>query len=278
MRSEVSAALKQAAERLEAASTSARLDAELLLAHVLDWPRSRLFARSDEVLSTQQQAAFEQLLQQRETGVPVAYLLGRQEFWSLSLEVSSDCLVPRPETEDLVVWVLQQELAHGAVLDLGTGSGAIALALAHERRDWSVTATDASEAALAVARSNAQRLGLPVTFASGSWFAAVAGQRFDLIASNPPYLAADDPHLPSLRHEPRQALVAQDDGLGDIRQIITQAPGFLHAGGQLVLEHGMAQGADVRDLLRQRGFADAATQADLAGLERFTHGQWGQRA
>lgn len=278
MSTEIGGALRLAAGRLQASSASARLDAELLLAQVLGWPRSRLFARSEECLTAAQLSNFEQLLAQREAGAPVAYLLGQQEFWSLPLRVTADCLVPRPETEDLVAWVLQQDLPHNSVLDLGTGSGAIALALAHERSDWAITATDASAAALEVARSNAAQLGLSVAFALGDWFDALSPQHFDLIASNPPYLAADDPHLSDLQHEPHQALVAAAEGLADINQIIEQAPHFLHAGGQLVMEHGMSQGPAVRAQLHKRGFTEVVTQLDLAGLERFSHGRWGAPA
>ncbi len=273
MAEQISAALRRASAQLSS-SSSARLDAELLLAHVLNWPRSRLFARSDEALDEAQAQAFAQLLGQRQDGVPIAYLLGQQEFWSLPLKVSADCLVPRPETEDLVAWALSQAPDDCRALDLGTGSGAIAIALAHERPNWRITATDSSPAALVLARNNANQHSCRIEWLSGSWFEPLHKQSFDLILSNPPYLAADDPHLPDLRHEPRRALVADQDGLADLQHITEMAPSHLKPGGLLALEHGMAQGALVRELLNTRGFTDVATQTDLAGLERFSHGRW----
>ena len=274
MAESVARLLQQARLNLQQSSDSPELDAQLLLAHCLDWPRSRVFAYPEHEPNSKQIQQFEHLLQQRQDKVPVAYLIGEQEFWSLSLQVGPDCLVPRPETEDLVAWALEQGSAAAKVLDLGTGSGAIAIALAHERPEWQITATDRSATALQLAQDNAQRHRCRLKFLQGDWFQPVQEQDYDLILSNPPYLADDDPHLGDLPHEPQQALVAGADGLADLQRLAEQAPGFLRDGGQLAMEHGMSQGAAVRELLKQRGFREIATERDLAGLERFTHGRW----
>ena len=261
-------------ERLGAASPSAALDAEILVAHVAATGRSALAADPDRPLGPEELLALESLARRRLAGEPVAYLTGRREFWSLELEVTPDVLVPRPETE-LVVERLLSVLGgggRGAVLDLGTGSGAIALAVAHERPDAEVTATDVSAAALAVAKRNAVRLGLRnLRFVEGSWFDPLAGSRFDVIASNPPYVAAGDPAL-ALAHEPRAALVGGTDGLAAIEAIVSAAPGHLESGGWLVVEHGASQGAAVRALFAAAGLAAVATRPDLAGHERATEG------
>jgi len=218
------------------------------------------------------------LLLRRQAGEPVAYLLGEKEFGGLTLQVDARVLVPRPDTEVLVEWALDALPASGAdtarLLDLGTGSGAIALTIAARRPDVQVTATDASLDALAVAQANARRLGLPVRLAHGAWLVAVAGERFHVIASNPPYIAAGDPHLAALTHEPATALTAGPDGLDDIRQIVTQAPAALHPGGWLLLEHGHDQAAAVRELLAARGFETVGSHTDLAGIERCSGGRW----
>ena len=274
----VAALLQQARQILQNTSDSPELDAQLLLAHCLDWPRSRLFSHPEHTLEMAQAKQFLALITQRKDKVPVAYLLGEHEFWSLPLQVNPDCLVPRPETEDLVSWVLEQDLDNARVLDLGTGSGAIAIALAHERPHWTITASDASQTALQLARDNAARSNCNIEFVQGSWFQPIRGKNYDLIVSNPPYLADDDPHLADLQHEPQQALIAEEQGLADLRHIAEQAPLFLRGGGLLAMEHGMSQGAQVRDLLQARGFEDVATQRDLAGLERFTHGCWTQES
>jgi len=250
-----------------------RLDAELLLAHVLDVPRPAIIARDDRVLTPEELGDFERLLARRVAGEPLAYLTGEKEFWSLALKVTPDVLVPRPETELLVEWALELLPARESVrvLDLGTGSGAIALALARERPAARVVATDVSGAALAVARSNADRHGITnVTFMEGSWFAASPAA--DLIVSNPPYVAERDPHLDDLRFEPRLALTS-GDGLDAIRAIVQGAAHHLNPRGWLVLEHGAAQGAAVRELLARAGFAAVETRRDLAGLERVTGGR-----
>jgi len=261
-----------------------RLDAQLLLARLLNRPRSWLLAHDDAVLDTAAAAAWHALLVRRAAGEPLAYLLGEKEFRGLMLKVDPRVLVPRPETEHLVDWAL--ELLDGAlhdraaprVIDLGTGSGAIAIAVRHAHPAADMTATDASEAALAVARDNAQRLGLAIRFAAGSWWSAVpgaAGAGFDLALSNPPYIAERDPHLAALNHEPAAALTPGGDGLGALRAIIAGAAQRLAPGGWLLVEHGFDQADAVEALLRAHGFASIETRADLAGQPRCSGGQRG---
>lgn len=258
-----------------------RLDAELLLAHVLDLPRASVVARDERELTPEEQGGFEQLLARRLAGEPLAYLTGEKEFWSLTLEVTRDVLVPRPETELLVEWALElPSFGHKprtSVLDVGTGSGAIALAIARERPEAEVIATDVSPAALAVARANARRLGLPVRFAQGAYFAPLGvrepGAALDIIVSNPPYVAEGDPHLADLRYEPKLALTSGRDGLDALRTIVGEARAHLNPGGWLLVEHGGQQGAAVRELFEAAGFAAIETRRDLAGLERATGGR-----
>lgn len=272
----VDAALREARRTL-APGEAAVTDAEVLLAHVLDRPRGWLYAHGDAELPVAAAARFSALVARRRNGEPVAYLTGRRGFWSLDLHVTPDTLVPRPETERLVELALDR-IAGGAavdVLDLGTGSGAIALALAHERPLARVLATDASAPALDVAECNARRLGVAnVRFAQGDWWSAVGGAHFDLVVSNPPYIADDDPHLAlgDLPSEPRGALASGRDGLDAIRTISAGAPARLRPGGWLLLEHGLDQGAAVRALLRASGFGTVATAVDLEGRERVTSG------
>lgn len=253
-------------------------DAQLLLAHCLGWSRAELLARPDTELPAPVAQSFAQLLKRLEAGEPLAYLTGEKEFWSLPLKVDASVLVPRPETERLVEAALECGPAREALaaLDLGTGSGAIALALAQERPGWRVTATDSSVAALTVARHNAVQLGLDrIEFLAGSWFEPLARRRFDLIVSNPPYVAADDPALqvPALTFEPRTALVAGPAGLEALATIVRQAPQHLATGGHLFLEHGADQGAATRSLFAAAGFSNIRTLNDLAGRERVTAGQ-----
>jgi release factor glutamine methyltransferase len=272
----VSAVLARAATRLRPLE-SAVLDAQVLLGHVLGRSRSELMVHGEELVAAGKLAQFEQALARRVAGEPLAYILGHREFWSLDLKVSSAVLVPRPETELVVERCLV--LCSGqnaAVADLGTGSGAIALALAWERRGWSVTATDRSAAALAIAAANALALGIDnIRFAEGDWFGALRGQSFDLLASNPPYVAAADPALndPALRHEPLGALASGATGLEDLGAVVAGAAAHLRSEGWLVLEHAPHQAADLAELLVARGFGHVRCHADLAGLARVTEAQ-----
>ena len=253
-----------------------RPDAELLLAHVLGKSRSWLFAHGDDLIDPGAAGRFEQQLLRCEQGEPVAYITGRRGFWTFELAVTPDTLVPRPETELLVELALQRLPADRPlrIADLGTGSGAIALALAHERPLAQVVATDASVAALVVARGNALDLRLAnVEFRHGDWYAPLAGERFDLLASNPPYIAAGDPHLHDLRFEPDGALTSGVDGLDAIRVIVRDAPLHLVPGGWLLLEHGFDQGAAVRALLQAADMVEVATEGDLEGRDRVTLGR-----
>ncbi|WP_019656554.1 peptide chain release factor N(5)-glutamine methyltransferase [Variovorax atrisoli] len=255
-----------------------RLDAQLLLLHALGrapHDRAWLLAHDTDAMPDAAWSALAAQLSRRRAGEPVAYLLGEKEFHGLALQVDARVLVPRPDTETLVEWALQclEGQAAPRVLDLGTGSGAIALALQHARPDAQVDAVDASADALAVARANAGRLCLPVRFAQADWLDG-AGTGYTVIASNPPYIAAGDPHLPALRHEPSCALVSGADGLDDIRRIVQDAPGHLAEGGWLLLEHGHDQAAAVRGLLAARGFAEVQSRDDLAGIQRCSGGIW----
>ncbi len=254
-----------------------RHEAELLLLHVLGRERGWLFAHATDAVEPATEAVFAQLLQRRIQGEPVAYLLGRRGFWTLDLAVSPATLIPRPETERLVELALERLPADRPlkVADLGTGSGAIALALASERPLAQVLATDMSPQALAVAADNARRHELVnVRFQQGSWHGALGQERFDLIATNPPYIAADDPHLAQgdLRFEPATALASGADGLDDIRVIVAGAPAHLLAGGWLLIEHGWDQGPAIRALLEQAGFVEVSTAVDLEHRDRVTLG------
>jgi len=266
----------QQARELEAVSDSARLDVELLLSHLLKKPRSFLYAHPDHVLDASQIPQWQSLLARRLAGEPMAYILGVREFRRLALHITPAVLIPRPETELLVELALSRIPAQGRVLDLGTGSGAIALAIADERRDVTVTAVDASTDALAVAQANGKRLGLPVRFLHGDWCSPVSGERFDVIVSNPPYIDAGDPHLQQgdVRAEPRSALVAARNGLADLESIAGQARSHLREGGYLLLEHGYDQGKAVAAILQQLGYTDVQTHADMAGHDRVTIACW----
>ena len=253
------------------------LDAQVLLAHVLGVPRAWLAAHAADALPPQAADAFLALAKRRRDGEPVAHLTGQREFWGLTLRVTPDVLIPRPETETLIelALALVPEGRAARMADLGTGSGAIALALARARPLAQVTGTDVSAAALAVARDNARRLGIAnVTFLASDWFASLGDARFDLIASNPPYVAAADPHLGEgdLRFEPRVALSPGGDGLTALRSIIAGASAHLVPGGHLVVEHGYDQSAAVQDLFRDAGFERVTIRNDLAGIARVVGG------
>lgn len=265
-------ALREAATRID------RVDAEALLLHVLGQPRGWLFTHGGDALTPDQSSRFDELIARREAGEPVAYLTGSRGFWTLDLEVKPDTLIPRPETELLVELALAR-IPHGAasrIADLGTGSGAIGLAIASERPSAGVVATDASEAALAVAGRNAQRNDIGnIEFRHGSWYAPLAGERFDLIASNPPYIEEGDPHLVEgdLRFEPMTALASGEDGLDDLRCIVSAAPSHLVEGGWLLVEHGWNQGDAVRALFIDAGLVDVETASDLERRDRVTLGR-----
>ncbi|MDT7522933.1 peptide chain release factor N(5)-glutamine methyltransferase [Rhodoferax sp. TBRC 17198] len=253
-------------------------DSRLLLLHALGQPRAGrawLLAHDTDMVSEAVNTSLQGYVARRLAGEPVAYIVGHKEFYGLNLQVNSDVLVPRPDTETLVDWALDvlEPTPDARVVDLGTGSGAIALALKATRPALQVEAVDYSHAALAVAQANAQRLGLAVTFSQGSWLSGTQGV-FQAIVSNPPYIREDDEHLPALRFEPRQALTAGNDGLNDIHTIIDQAKTRLQPGGWLLLEHGYDQAADVRALLEAAGFANVQSRQDLAGIERCSGGQW----
>jgi len=252
----------------------ARVDAQILLLHAFARPvhdRAWLLAHDTDLLTEAQQHNWDQALHRRLKGEPVAYITGHKDFFGLTLHVDARVLDPRPDTEILVEWALELLPAGqtARVLDLGTGSGAVALALQHQRPAAQVTAVDASSAALAVASANAQRLNLPVQCVLSHWMDAVPGP-FDLIVSNPPYVAEGDPHLTALTHEPLSALTSGADGLDDIREIIAQAPSRLTAGGWLLLEHGWDQANAVQGLLRETGFVQMQSRRDLGGIERCT--------
>lgn len=276
----IEAALKAAAEQLiESGSDSPSLDANVLLCHVLDKPRSYLLTWPDKSLDTQQQNQFDALIERRKAGEPVAYIIGEREFWSLPLKVSPSTLIPRPDTERLVELALDKaQLIDGDILDLGTGTGAIALALASELPQRKVFGIDLREEAWQLASDNAARLGITnASFWNGSWFTPVpVGTKFALVVSNPPYIEENDPHLTlgDVRFEPKSALVAQDNGLADIKTISENARDYLLNEGWLLFEHGYDQGAAVRDILHGFGYSNVETQKDYAGNDRVTLGQY----
>jgi release factor glutamine methyltransferase len=273
--------VKQALQQAQSLGLE-RLDAQLLVLHVLQraaHDRAWLLAHEDAHLSDLQQAQLQPLVARRAAGEPLAYLTVEREFYGLTLRVSPDVLIPRPDTETLVDWALDVlPAAQGRVIDLGTGSGAIALALRHARPTLEVHALDLSPAALAVAQANAERLHLQVHWHEGAWLSQpqedLRGLRFDTIVSNPPYIAPADPHLEALRYEPLSALVAGKNGLEDLQTIAAQAPAFLKPGGWLLLEHGYDQAESVRELLQARGFTQVQSRRDLAGVERCSGGRW----
>lgn len=271
--------MRSIADTLAAARDSGieRIDAEVLLCHVLDRDRTFLFTWPEKLLTGAEQQRFDQLLMQRAQGMPVAHLTGEREFWSLPLKVNATTLIPRPDTEILVQAALDIALpAQARVLDAGTGSGAIALALASERRSWQVVASDRLYDAALLARHNARQLHISnADVVCAHWLDAFATASFDMIVSNPPYIAADDPHLAEgdVRFEPRSALVAADNGLADLLTLVVQARRVLKHDGWLLLEHGYAQAAAVRALLSQHAYTDIDSQRDFGGHERVTRGR-----
>lgn len=276
----IDAVLKQATQHLAASgSESPSLDAAVLLCHALDKPRSYLFTWPDKVLSVAEQTQFNTLLDRRLAGHPIAHITGEREFWSLSLQVSPTTLIPRPDTERLVEVALElPDLPQGSILDLGTGTGAIALALASEWPQRTIMGVDIRSEAQQLASNNAQRLGFNnVTIKQGSWFAPIeAGTKFALIVSNPPYIKENDPHLEQgdVRFEPKSALVAQDQGLADIAYISDQARQYFVEGGWLVFEHGYDQGLAVRQQLVMLGYQEVRTEQDYGGQDRVTLGRF----
>ena len=271
--------LQQASAQLASSSDSARLDAELLLSKILDKPRSYLFAWPEQPLSFEQQGQFQKLLAQRLQGMPIAYLLGSREFWGMELTVSPATLIPRPDTELLVELALdhlpQDQIQH--VLDLGTGSGAIALAIAKERPLTRIIAVDQSLEALNIAQYNQQKLGLQtISFLKSNWFESIPQLQFDMIVSNPPYIADTDPHLlqGDVRFEPRSALSAGKDGLSDLKYIIVHAVNYLKPQAWLLLEHGYKQGLAVTELLKKTGYSEVACYQDYAGNDRVSLGRY----
>lgn len=275
MTSTVGSLLNEATALLGHTSPTPRLDAEVLLRHITGFTRAQLITHAADALTSEQQSQLQKLLTRRAQGEPVAYLTGTREFWSLELHVTPDVLIPRPDTELLVEQALRliPPEAHWQIADLGTGSGAVALAIAAERPGCRIVATDSSAAALAVARRNAQRLGITnVTFHQGEWFTPLTDLKFEMIVSNPPYIVANDPHLQQgdLRFEPSTALVAGPEGLDAIQGITREAPAHLQPGGHLLLEHGAGQAEAMARLLAKQGYTSIVLCRDLAGLPRVT--------
>lgn len=265
------ALLNNAIERI--GGDSPRLDAELLLSHVTGLGRTSFRAWPEREVAPDQAQAFRELVAERVKGLPIAYLLGQQEFWSLPLKVSPSTLIPRPDTECLVETALELPLPENArVLDLGTGTGAIALALASEKAKWQIMASDRIEEAVELARENSRSLQLPITVVRSHWFDQIPERGFDLLISNPPYIPASDHHLNEgdVRFEPSSALVAGDDGLDDIRLLVTEGFKRLNPGGWMLLEHGYDQGDAVRDLFARAGWLNIETRKDYGGNDRMT--------
>jgi release factor glutamine methyltransferase len=281
MTSSIGELLDSLTQQFSAVSDSARVDAEVLLSFVAQKNRTWLYTWPERELSEPQNQQLQILIERRLQGEPVAYLTGQREFWSLTLQVSPDTLIPRPDTELLVEVALElladRSREHLNIVDLGTGTGAIALAIASEQPNWQVVGLDRIPAAVALAQRNQSRLQISnASFLESDWFSAIDKQQFDLIVSNPPYIESQDPHLEAgdVRFEPRSALVAEDDGLLDIKKIIAQAPEYLVERGWILFEHGYQQAEAVRNLLSERGFVAVQTRCDLAGHERATLGQW----
>lgn len=279
----LSKARQQLAQDLGLPADEARVDAQMLLRHALNASRAWLIAHADQPLTNEEQACFDSLLQRRLKGEPVAYILGRREFYGLEFIVAPGVLIPRPDTETLVDAALklipETSSASWRILDLGVGSGAIAIAIAVNRPDAQVTGIDQSAEALAITRKNAELLAASnLRLLQSDWFSAVEGETFDIIVSNPPYIAVADPHLEQgdLRFEPHSALASGADGLNDIRRIVALAPAHLNHDGWLLLEHGYDQAERVAGLLKEAGFSEIGHATDLAGIQRVTLGRYSQ--
>lgn len=268
-------AVLSTSQQLENYSSTPRLEAELLVAFSCQKNRSYLYAHSDQELTDQQTHYLQHYIKRRLDGEPMAYILGEQEFWSLSFRVTPATLIPRPETEHLVEWILEHFSPDEPIrlADLGTGCGAIAIALASERSLWQIDASDQSTAALEIAKFNAEKLQISVHFFSGYWCEALPIQNYHILVSNPPYLDRNDPHLTHLTCEPRQALVAEKNGLEAFEAIANQAQRYLVPTGYLILEHGYDQAGQVKLILQQAGFTHIEQHKDLAGLARFITAQ-----
>lgn len=274
----IAQAIKQASELLEKTSDSARLDAEVILCHVLNCTATHLLAWPEKILDEDQASLFNQLIEQRHIGTPVAYIIGSKEFWSLNFKVTPATLIPRPDTETLVEFILDKFSAEDnlSLIDLGTGSGAIAIAIASERPHWEITATDISTDALAIAKENACSHQINnIKFIESNWFEQVDEQQFDLIVSNPPYIAEHDPHLSQgdICFEPISALVAGETGMNDINRITLESKKHLKPNGWLVFEHGYDQKKLVYDCFNHYDFQEIAQLNDLSGQPRITTGR-----
>lgn len=274
----IASVLAAASIQLSAVTDVPQLEADVLLGHVLKVSRTYLHTWPEKILESAQYKIFLDLIERRKLGEPIAYLTGHREFWSLDLRVAPCVLIPRPETELLVELVLKNiNKEHAVIADLGTGSGAIALALAHERPNWKIIATDMSLEALEIAQLNAAQHRLTnIEFHQGKWCDALPQMKFDAIVSNPPYIASNDPHLQQgdLRFEPRSALVADGEGLQDIAEIILTAKNYLQRGGILFLEHGFQQSENILSIFKKAGYTFAKTHQDLADLDRVTIATW----
>jgi release factor glutamine methyltransferase len=270
--------LQQGITALQAISPSPDVDAQYLLLHVLNKPRSYLYSHSDDDVAPDVQVNFQELLTRRIAGEPVAYITGSRGFWNLELNCAPSTLIPRSDTESLVEWILEHHPQTDLqVLDLGTGTGAIALALAGENPSWRVTGVDLRDEAVALAQENAQLNNIQnIQFLPSNWFSALSHKRFHIIVSNPPYIDPLDQHLEQgdVRFEPRSALVAEKNGYADLWHIAAHAPAYLHANGLLIMEHGFEQGAKTAAYLREQGYQNVQTGKDLTGNDRFTLGYW----
>ncbi|MDF1683171.1 MAG: peptide chain release factor N(5)-glutamine methyltransferase [Legionellaceae bacterium] len=274
---DIKSALRNASTRLAESSPTPQLDAEILLLYIIKKNRAFLYAHSEQVLEPQSHQNFEALILKRLEGIPIAYLTNEREFWSLPLYVTSDTLIPRPETELLVELALSYlgKRSSCSVLELGTGTGAISLALATEKPHWNIIAADLSQPALHVAQENAKRHHVKnITWVESDWFQSISEQSFDLIISNPPYLAEQDPHQHEgdLRFEPKQALVSGEDGLDDLKHIIQQSRHYLTPNGLLLLEHGYNQGQAITDAFSCENYHNIQCLQDTAGLDRVSAG------